>query len=268
MAIAANLWRAQIGQLIRTTREALGWSLRELGRRAGVSASQVCRIENDQVEGLSFEVAARLLSALGVKVEIGFQRPAVLGDVRQRDAAHARCVAFVAGRLRRLAWLVETEVLIARDGAFGWIDVLAYRPSDRTQLVIEVKTQLPDIGAAMRQVAWYERNSRWAARDRRWVARRTLSALLVLATHENVVRLAANRDLLRGTFSLPAPRLQRTIAGGTDYLTELRGLALIDPLKGGATWLMRSPLDGWSATPDHADYRSFVAAMDRRRAAA
>jgi transcriptional regulator with XRE-family HTH domain len=268
MAIIASLWRAQTGQLIRSTRQALGWSMRELGRRANVSASQICRIENGLVEGLTFEVAARLLEALQVKVEIVLEPPIIFGSERQRDAAHARCVAHVASRLRRAGWLVETEVLIETDGAFGWIDVLAFRPADRTLLVIEVKTALPDIGAAMRQVSWYERAARSIATQRGWVQRRTVGVLLVLATQENVGRLADNRELLRSSFALPASELGRMIAGDTGYLTALRGLAMIDPLARGAPWVLRSPLDGWSAKPRHSNCRAFVAAMGREMAAA
>ncbi len=268
MPILASLLRAEVAVLIRTTREALGWTQAELGRRARVSQSEICRIEKDLIKGLSFETASRILDALRIRVTINLTAPTILGGGRQHDAAHARCVAFVARRLRALGWLVETEVMIVGSSAFGWIDIAALRPGDRTLLVIEIKTELRDIGAAMRQQAWYEREARSMAQGFGWSPRRVVGALLVLATEDNVGRLAGNRDLLRDKFSLPASELGRMIAGDIGYLSAPRGLAMIDPLQRRAAWVLRSPLDGWSATPRYANYRAFMAAMRGDRAAA
>ena len=46
----------------------------------------------------------------------------------------------------------------------GWIDVLAYHPGTGMLVVIEVKTELHDIGAEQRRFASYERESYAAAR--------------------------------------------------------------------------------------------------------
>jgi transcriptional regulator with XRE-family HTH domain len=44
-----NLIKMKIGTLIREKRRDLGWSLRELGERAGVTAGFLSQVENDQV---------------------------------------------------------------------------------------------------------------------------------------------------------------------------------------------------------------------------
>jgi hypothetical protein len=72
---------------------------------------------------------------------------------RQRDAAHARCVSFVRERLRREGWLTATEVEIGRGRARRWIDLLAYHPTQRVLLVVEIKTLIDDLGTIERTLA-------------------------------------------------------------------------------------------------------------------
>lgn len=51
--------------LIKAQRTARGWSRDELGARAGVSRSQIERIENDRAPDIGVRTLWRLLTALG-----------------------------------------------------------------------------------------------------------------------------------------------------------------------------------------------------------
>jgi transcriptional regulator with XRE-family HTH domain len=60
----------RLAELIDTSRKALGWSEDELGQRAGVSRSQVSRIVHGHRGHGRVDEAARLLDAMGARVEV------------------------------------------------------------------------------------------------------------------------------------------------------------------------------------------------------
>jgi transcriptional regulator with XRE-family HTH domain len=263
MSLLSRSFRLQIAETVRETRRAHGWSQAELGRRAGVSQSTICRIERGSVEKLTFETASRVLDALGIRVSIDLRSPLIADRRRQSDAGHARCVAYVDRRLERQGWIPRTEVQVISGNARGWIDILAYRPSDQVLLLVEVKTDLPDIGAVMRQQSWYEREASQCARQFGWRPRRLVSGLFVLASATNIARIQDNRELLRRNFDVPVERVARILAGAQfDLPNGARACGLIDPYERSGRWLLRSPLHG---RPAAARYRNYAGLMDRVR---
>lgn len=255
--------RIDVARTVRDVRRALGWSQRELARRAEIAQSTVCRIERATLGDLTLDTAALNLDVLGVRVSLDLRAPFIAGRERQRDAGHARCVAYVARRLRRLGWTVLTEVEIVTGSSHGWVDGLAYRESDGLMLVIEVKTELADIGRLQRQVSWYERAAWDAAHRRGWRPRHAISAALVLATEQAIERIGDNRELLRQSFPLDARDLGLLVAG-RGSASQGRALAAIDPYNRSRRWLLATPLNGRLRPPAYADYADF---MRRTRAA-
>jgi hypothetical protein len=164
-------------------------------------------------------LAGRLLSALGVAVELRVQHP--LAEPRQRDAAHALCVAHVERRLKATGWLVMREVEIIHGRSHGWIDVLAFNPVTHVLLVIEVKTEIHDVGRIERTLAWYAREAPRAADNAGWRPQIVRPWLLILATQANEDRLSVNRLTLAQSF----PGRGMTMLDDTPSA----GLALIDP---------------------------------------
>jgi transcriptional regulator with XRE-family HTH domain len=153
-----------VGDAVRSLRETLGLTQEELGRRAGISQAMVSAVENARVGDMTFSRAERLLAVMGAKLAISVDAP-FLGDrQRQREPAHARCSAHVTARLRRAGWRVATEVEVGSDRSRGWIDVLAWHPQGGLLLVIEIKTEIRDLGAIERSLGWYEREAWVAAR--------------------------------------------------------------------------------------------------------
>lgn len=267
MSFVGNALRVQLGVVVRETRVAIGWSQKELGRRAGISQPEISKVERARVPELSFETAGRLLESLGVRASLDLRTPFLADRQRQRDAAHARCVAYVARRLQRLGWLTRTEVEIVSGTARGWIDVLAFRAADGLLLVIEVKTELEDIGLVQRQLAWYERGASQVARIGGWHARDVIAVLVVLASERNVERITFNRDLLAQTFGLrvaPLVGLLKAPAIAVPRLTGptyARAIALIDPYERSGSWLMRTSLERRPAPPRYVNYADFMARM-------
>ena len=70
LAKKTNPFVAKLGKAVRVRRLALGWSQRELGRRASLAHPQVHWLENGRSVP-RWDSLARLLMALGLSLEIG-----------------------------------------------------------------------------------------------------------------------------------------------------------------------------------------------------
>jgi hypothetical protein len=214
-----------------------------------VSRELVQRVESCTVN-VTVDTAGRMLDALGVAVDPVFRQPFVASP-RQGDRAHAQCVAYVQRRLEAAGWLVRREVELAHGRSHGWIDVLAFEPATGTLLVIEVKTEIHDVGRIERTLGWYGREAWAAARRLGWRPAIVRTALVVLATEANEERIRMNREALAQAF--PA-RGMAVLASGRS------GLAVIDPRSHRREWLDRAMVDGRRSRPPYRDYAAFRAA--------
>jgi transcriptional regulator with XRE-family HTH domain len=253
------------GLLVRDLRRALGWSQRTLAMRAGISQPWISDIERGTATDAPIGTLARLLDAMGARLVIDASAP-FLGAQRQRDAVHVRCSAHVARRLERAGWRVATEVEIGDGRSRGWMDVLAWHPGTGVLLVIEIKTELRDLGAVERQIHWYEREAWAAARRLGWRPRQLVGCLLILATDAVEQRIRENRDALARSFPVRARDLTALIAdGGASGFYPRRALALIDPRSRRASWLRPSRVDGRRSDAPYADYADFIRRDGRSR---
>ncbi len=199
----------RIAALVRTTRTQLGWTQGELGGRAGVSRTQVWRIERGLSGHGRVDEVARLLDAVEARVDLQVRPPVLIGAPAQRDAAHARVVAYTTRHLGRTGITIAREVPIGADRVRGWIDILGTDASRDADFVVECKGDLDDVGSLERQVSWYEREAPLAARRLGWPHRRhRLVLVTMLATRHNVELVRANRELLRERFPLPVAALR------------------------------------------------------------
>ncbi len=256
--------RLIVGDAVATIRRAIGWPQRELGGRVGLSQSAVSRIEHGRQDDLTIDTAERLLAAMGARLVITVDAP-FLGDrQRQKEPAHALCTAYIARRLRRDGWEVDTEVEIGGNRSRGFIDVLAYHPPTGLLLVIEVKTEIHDLGAIERSLSWYERDAVTAARRRGWQPRRILGSLLLLATEANDDRVVANRTTFATGFPLRARDLSALVAGEGTQVGRGRAVAMIDPQSRRQAWLRPLRLDGRRQAAPYADYAAFMRATRSR----
>jgi transcriptional regulator with XRE-family HTH domain len=264
VAVTATALRVQIAQTVRDAGRAVGWSQRDLAIKCELNQSTICRIERAEFLGLNLSTAAGVLDVLDIRASFDFKTPYLADRGKQTDLGHARCVDYVARRLRRNGWLVRTEVEIVSGSARGWIDVLAFREADSVLLVIEVKTELVDIGALQRQIAWYEREAWKVARRESWPAGRLLSAVVLLESRTNTDRVLANGGLLKAEFPLPVRDFAAVVTGSPPP-SGGRCLAFIDPLNRRRTWLRRAPGSN-AQVPPYANYADFVSRSRGRRA--
>jgi transcriptional regulator with XRE-family HTH domain len=221
------------GRLCRTTRTGLGLTQRQLAEAVGLSPGYVAAVEAGTANA-TLDVVDRIGNALGLELRIVGSPPVLIGP-RQREVVHARCSGYSDRRLRADGRLTLREVEVVHGRSHGWIDLLAFDPRTGRLVVVEIKTRLDDVGAIERQLGWYRRMAPAIARREGWLVREVSTWLLLLASDEVDLAIAANRELLKHAFP----------ARGSALLdTSEPGLALIDPTSRRRSWLIRPRIDG------------------------
>lgn len=256
-----------VSEAVAEARAAVGWSQRELAGRARTSQATVSLVERAKLDDLTFETAEALLEALGVQFRLVTETPLLLDRRRQREPVHARCIGYLRRRLEGDGWSVSTEVEIGSGRARGWIDLLAYHPAARILLVVEVKTELHDIGQVERTLGWYEREAWAAARRLGWRPRAATACLAVLDTDANVERLLANRSVFERSFPLRAAHVGEWLrAPGSTLARGHRIVGMIDPRARRHSWLRPTRLEGRRSPAAFADYADAHRVLERGRA--
>lgn len=234
----------RLGGSIRAVRVSLGLSQRAFAGRIGRSQVYVSLVERGRIPGLSIRDAEAICRALGATLILGIEAPVLVAGPRQRDAAHARCIAYVVRRLTRDGWIVRREVLIGSPARPGWIDLVAFHPATRILLVIEVKTELIDLGGLERQLGWYSREATRAAQSFGWSARDVVPVALLLVTDVNDARVRENASGIGQAF----PRRWRELMAVVRHTAPTAGtgwaLAMIDPRSRVRDWCRPTVLDG------------------------
>jgi transcriptional regulator with XRE-family HTH domain len=250
----------EIGRVVRISRREHGWTQRQLAERIGSTQSEVSRLESAARRHLDVRLASAALELLGIRMQLDGATLGLAGRREQRDFVHARCCGHVAHRLPRLGWEVHQEVEIGTGRYRGWIDILAFRPVDRSLLCAEIKTEIDDIGRIQRTMTWYERHAWDAARRWGWRPRRACSALLLLCSTDNDARVRTNWELLAQAFPVRARQLSEFI-GTPGMVLAAPGLAMIDPRSPREAWLRPTMSDGRRSRAPYADYPSAAAAL-------
>jgi transcriptional regulator with XRE-family HTH domain len=256
--------RDQIAMAVASARRDLGWTQRQLADRAGVSQSLVATAETGR-RGSSIESFERIAEALGLRVAIDARPPVLVGGGRQADPAHARCIGALRTALARAGLACATEVAVADGPVRGWIDLVAYRPARRRLLVVEVKTQLADLGGLERQVDLYARTCLPAARALDWRPSELLVVVAVLATADADAFVLANRAALAHAFPSRGDRLLAAML--EDGPITGRGLTMIDPLRRGRRLFLATRGDGRRSQPPYRGYADFMSVLRARHAA-
>lgn len=258
-----NPLRSRFGSLVREGRLARRWTQRQLAARAHLSRSMVAVVEAGS-PGASLDTLARIAGALDGELIVDLRLPTVIGRTDQDDAAHARCVAAARRSLERRGYECAVECEIVDGRLRGWIDLLAFDPASARLLVVEVKTELRDVGGLQRQVGWYQRAAPTVARSLGWTVHSTVVVVAFLATEANDTALVANRDTLAAAFPLRGRAIrdllfERTAPPGRPGW----GLVMIDPRRRGERLWAATRLDGRRTSAPYRSYAHFMATTRR-----
>jgi transcriptional regulator with XRE-family HTH domain len=192
---------ARLGRGLRALRRRRGWRQVDLAAAAGVSRSQVCRIELGDSAAIPVGALGRVVASAGGTLDLLVLHQGEALD-RLLDEAHARLVDLLVERLRALGWVVAVEVSFSRYGERGSIDVLAWHPVRRALAVFEVKSVTPDLQALL---AGLDRKARLApsiASERGWEPVAVARILVLGETSTNRDRLARHASTVDA--ALPA----------------------------------------------------------------
>lgn len=202
---------AAIGARFRAARINKGWRQKDLAERAGVSRSEVARIESGRFGNVTVKAVLQVGTALGIRIV--WKLLSYAGDLdRIVNARHGALHEAVARWLRSIeGWTFAPEVSFSILGERGVIDVLAWHAATRTLLVIELKTGIVDVSELMGGV---DRKRRLAVRiavERGWHARAVSVWVLVAESSTNRRAVANHRTTLRAAFPEDGRRMRAWI---------------------------------------------------------
>ena len=227
----------RFGRAARALRVRRGWRQGDLAGVAGVSRSQVGRIERGESRRLSVETLDRVAEALGARADLRLLWEGE-GLDRLLDAAHASLVEWVVRRLGALGWDVAVEVSFSSYGERGSIDVLAFHPGGRALLVIEVKSVTPDMQAVLGGLDRKARLGPGIARERGWEPVAVARVLVLGDTRTNRRRLQAHAAMVRAV--LPAGTREITNWVADPVAPAPRGVWFVSDVRGrDGNWVRR-----------------------------
>jgi hypothetical protein len=173
----------------------------------------------------------RLAAALEIQLDVQARWRGGEGS-RLIAARHSAMAEEVARLLSRLGWELRPEVSFSVWGERGVIDSLAWHAAYRALLVIELKTELVDVGEMLGTLDRKRRLAPLVAKDLGWSPATISSCVFVrddrtnrrhVAQHAAVLRAALPGDgrALRGWLGRPAAAIQALA-----FLTDSRAVTL------------------------------------------
>jgi transcriptional regulator with XRE-family HTH domain len=180
----------------------------EVGRLADVSEATVSRIERGHVESIAVGTLLGVARALEVNLDLRAWTRA--GDLdRLVNRRHAALAENVLDELVRYGWSPRPELSFNVLGERGFIDILAWHATSRALLVIEIKTELVDLGEALGTLDRKRRLAPSLARELDWAAPTFVSVALVLAgSRTNRRRVAEHAATIRSVLPDDGRRLR------------------------------------------------------------
>jgi transcriptional regulator with XRE-family HTH domain len=190
----------QAGRLLAAVRTRLGLRQVDVGQLAGVDQKTVSLLERGQLERVSLERFRRVCIALQVEARLELRWRGGEGD-RLIDRDHARTVEAVVSELTSLGWETYPEFTFNVWGERGSVDVVAWNPTSRALLLIEVKTRLTDLQGMLMALSRKVRLVPALVEDERGWQRRSLGhVLVILDSHANRNMVARHRATFAATF--------------------------------------------------------------------
>jgi transcriptional regulator with XRE-family HTH domain len=190
----------QSGSALRAIRIRKRWRQTDLALKSGVSRSIIGRIERGRLGSVPLRAIRAVAAALDARFDtlVRWQGGDLGRLVNARHAAMHEAMATMMAGLD--GWVSEPEVSFSIYGERGVIDILAWHPTTRILLVIELKTELVDISDLMSTVDRRRRLAASIARDRGWGPIAISTWVVVAEGSTNRRAVAAHEAVLRAKF--------------------------------------------------------------------
>lgn len=189
-----------VGAVIRTLRARKRWRQADLALVAGVPRGDVSKVERGHAGDIPLARTTAICRALDVHLDLLPRwRGGDLG--RLLNARHAAMAESVAASFDQLSgWVLRPEVSFSIYGERGVVDFLAWHPIRRALLLIELKTELVDIGELMSTADRRRRLAPRIGRDQGCHPDVVGMWVIVLESTANASRIRAHRTVLRAAF--------------------------------------------------------------------
>ncbi len=191
----------RFGTTVRSIRVRRGLRQSDLAKTAGIARSRLALIEHGHLDSVPLGQLRKVCGELEIRVDLTPRWRA--GDLdRMLSVRHSALGEAVIEALRRDSpdWMVFPEVSFSIWGERGVVDILAWHPGRRALLIIELKTELVDVGEMLGTMDRKRRLARAIAKERGWDPV-TISGWIILAAgRTNERRVAAFRATLRAAY--------------------------------------------------------------------
>src|SRR5688572_19600225 len=179
----------RIGRVFRAIRLRQATRQVDVAAKARVSTAVVWRIEHGRVEEVSLPALLRVAESLEIRLDLV---PRWRGSDLDRvlSATHAAFGESVAALLAEHKWELRPEISFSHYGERGVIDILAWEARSQALLVIELKTEVVDVGEVLGTLHRKRRNASRVATELGWRPATIAVALLITDTRTNRRRVA------------------------------------------------------------------------------
>lgn len=199
-----------MGTTIRAARLRRGWRQLDLAIRAGVSQMTISRVERGQVPEMTLGVLRQVAAALEIRLEL---LPRGRGAELDRlvSARHSGLHESVAKALAHdfPGWVMAHEVSFSIWGERGVIDLILWHPEHRALLIIELKTELVDVGDLLGTMDRRRRLAAEIVARRGWTPKTVSTWVILAASRTNARRVAEHRTVLRTAFPSDGRAIRR-----------------------------------------------------------
>lgn len=211
----------RIGAALRAIRTRKGWRQVDLARRARVSPPVIGRIERGGAASVPLGKVRRVASTLGARLEV-FVRWDGADLPRLLDARHAAMHEAIGGLFASIeGWVIEPEVSFSIHGERGIIDILAWHPGRRMLLVVELKTEVGEVGLLPGKMDQRRRRAGNIARQLGWDPTAVSTWVVIADSRTNRRAVATHRTILRRKFPVDGRSVKRWLRDPLERIDAL-----------------------------------------------
>jgi transcriptional regulator with XRE-family HTH domain len=229
----------RVGAMIRAVRLRKGWRQQDVAEAGHVARATISRVERGHFGSLPLDTIRAICAGLDIRLDL--QPRWRGGDLdRMMSRRHSTLHEAVTRALAALypAWDIAPEVSFSIYAERGVIDILMWHPGRRALLVIELKTDIVDVGEMLgtldkkRRLAWQ------IAKERGWSPVTVSGWIVVAGSRTNQRRISEFRAMLRSAYPANGRQMRAwlrdpagSIAGMSVWATSSVGAAAAAPIR-------------------------------------